>query len=121
MKIKTVYRFLSIMIVMGLLTACGESNENATEIAAQAKVLKPADEEIAAIYDRSCKACHTVAGGGAPLTGDRSGWKPRMDKGMDQLIDNVVAGFGGMPPFGMCMDCDAEQFEELIHFMAGGE
>jgi cytochrome c5 len=44
-----------------------------------------------------------------------------MAKGMDSLVDNVVNGFGGMPPFGLCMDCDALQFEALIQFMAQGE
>jgi cytochrome c5 len=44
-----------------------------------------------------------------------------MAKGMDTLVDNVVNGFGGMPPFGLCMDCDVAQFEALINFMATGE
>ena len=44
-----------------------------------------------------------------------------MGKGMDVLVDNVVNGFGGMPPFGLCMDCDAAQFDALIRFMATGE
>jgi cytochrome c5 len=41
-----------------------------------------------------------------------------MSKGRETLVNNVVNGFGGMPPFGMCMDCDLEQFEALIDFMA---
>lgn len=36
---------------------------------------------------------------------------------MDQLLDSVIDGFGGMPPMGLCMDCDADQFEALIDFM----
>ena len=58
---------------------------------------------------------------GAPLTGDTRAWAERMDKGMGVLVDNVVNGFGGMPPFGLCMDCDADQFEALIVFMAEGK
>jgi cytochrome c5 len=41
-----------------------------------------------------------------------------MGKGMDVLVNSVVNGFGGMPPFGLCMDCDERQFEALIQFMA---
>ena len=41
-----------------------------------------------------------------------------MDKGINVLLDNVINGYGGMPPFGLCMDCDAAQFEGLIRFMA---
>jgi cytochrome c5 len=83
--------------------------------------LTPADEALASVYDRSCKTCHAVAGTGAPLTGDTAGWEPRMDQGMDLLVDHVITGFGSMPPFGFCMDCDAEQFEALIQFMATGK
>jgi cytochrome c5 len=43
-----------------------------------------------------------------------------MAKGMNTLVDNVINGFGGMPPFGLCMDCEPAQFEELILFMAEG-
>jgi cytochrome c5 len=41
-----------------------------------------------------------------------------MDKGMNVLVDNVINGYGGMPPLGLCMECDADQFEALIRFMA---
>ncbi|MBT4519063.1 MAG: cytochrome c5 family protein, partial [Halieaceae bacterium] len=46
---------------------------------------------------------------------------PRMEQGMDVLIDHVIDGFQGMPPFGFCMDCDVPQFEALIRFMAEGK
>jgi cytochrome c5 len=82
--------------------------------------LQPADPELAAVYQRSCASCHTVAATGSPLTGDTQAWQPRTAKGMDTLVDNVVNGYGGMPPFGLCMDCDAAQFEALIQFMATG-
>ena len=83
--------------------------------------LIPADAALAEIYSRSCRSCHTVAATGAPLTGDKAAWAGRMDKGINTLVDNVVNGFGGMPPFGLCMDCDAQQFEALILFMAAGD
>jgi cytochrome c5 len=44
-----------------------------------------------------------------------------MAKGINTLLDNVVNGYGGMPPLGLCMDCDADQFEALIVFMATGQ
>ena len=72
---------------------------------------------MAAIYNRSCRNCHTIAATGAPLTGDSAAWSIRMEKGLDVLADNVVNGFGGMPPFGLCMDCNLEDFEALIVFM----
>jgi cytochrome c5 len=107
-----------------LLVACGGDGANAPDeaaLAAQALALTPADASLASVYDRSCKTCHSVPGTGAPLTGDSAGWQPRMDQGMDVMVDHVITGFGGMPPFGFCMDCDAEQFEALIQFMATGK
>ena len=117
----------SIITAVGLsilLVACGsgEPDEAAlAELAAQAQTLMPADADLASVYGRSCKTCHSVAGTGAPLTGDTAGWKPRMDQGMDVMVEHVITGFGGMPPFGFCMDCDAEQFEALVKFMVTGK
>lgn len=104
-----------------LLAGCGDPGGDNAAAEAASRELRPADPAIAEIYDRSCRSCHTVAATGSPLSGDRSAWEPRMAKGMNTLLDNVVNGFGGMPPFGLCMDCDAEQFEALILFMATGE
>jgi cytochrome c5 len=113
---------VALLIALVALSGCGEPvNVGSPERAAESRQLVPQDQEIAAIYARSCRSCHTVAGTGAPLTGDTQAWAPRMDKGMDVLLDSVVNGFGGMPPFGLCMDCDAPQFEALIRFMAGGK
>jgi cytochrome c5 len=108
-----------LLIVAVALSGCGEPpNLGSREIEAASRTLVPQDAEIAAIYARSCASCHTVAATRAPLTGDVAAWAPRMAKGMDAMVSSVVKGFGGMPPFGLCMDCSAEQFEALIEFMA---
>jgi cytochrome c5 len=102
-----------------MLSACGKpASTGSPELEAASRQLVPQDSEIAAIYARSCASCHTVAATRAPLTGDTAAWAPRMDKGMDVLVNSVINGFGGMPPFGLCMDCDTRQFEALIEFMA---
>lgn len=104
------------------LWGCEDQSSRASR-EAQAASLKrvPQDSEIASIYLRSCRSCHTVAATGAPLTGDMAAWAPRMEKGMSVMVDSVVNGSGGMPPFGLCMDCSAKQFEALIQFMAAGD
>ena len=104
-----------------VLVACGEPGANNAAVEVASRALQPSDPALARIYNRSCRNCHTVAATGSPLTGDSSAWEPRMAKGMSTLLDNVVNGFGGMPPFGLCMDCDADQFEALIRFMAEGK
>jgi cytochrome c5 len=109
------------VLLLALLSACGEGPQGAPPAEAASRALQPADLELAQVYQRSCASCHTVAATGAPLTGDTAAWAPRLDKGMHTLVDNVVNGFGGMPPFGLCMDCDAAQFEALTSFMATGQ
>lgn len=103
---------LSALLPLLLLAACDQSPTPAPVSSA------PADPHTAAIYQRACKACHESPATGAPLTGDLAAWQPRMAQGMDTLLAHVVDGFGGMPPLGLCMDCSAEEFEALIHYMA---
>jgi len=107
----------TLFCTLFLLAAC-DFGPDKSVLELNAKAATPADEKLAKIYQRSCYACHTVAATKAPLVGDVNDWQPRLDKGMDTLLDSVINGFGGMPPFGMCMDCEAEDFEKLIEFMA---
>lgn len=118
---KTLLSLLAVLC-LAILPGCGaEGPAAAPATEAASRSLQPQDAALAELYQRSCASCHTVAATGAPLTGDVSAWSARMDKGMPALVDNVVNGFGGMPPFGLCMDCDVAQFEALIQFMATGE
>ncbi len=116
---------LSIFSVL-LLTACsGESNNSAstsTSVAAKpaSKKTMPTDPDLASLYTQSCFSCHGTGAGGAPRTGNTAEWQPRMEKGMDTLLDHTISGFQGMPPLGMCMSCDEEQFTALIEFMSTG-
>jgi cytochrome c5 len=114
-------RISALFLLACLVAACGGSEQADTAaLELAARTLVPANSELAEIYNRSCRSCHTVAATGSPLTGDTAAWAPRMEKGMNTLVDNVINGFGGMPPFGLCMDCEPAQFEELILFMAEG-
>ncbi len=74
---------------------------------------------VAAIYARACKNCHAVAGTGAPQTGDRAAWAPRLVQGDAVLIEHSFNGYKGMPPMGACMDCTEAQYRSLIEYMAG--
>lgn len=115
-------KFVPLILAISILAACGDpgaagSGGNA-EVAS--RDLVPQDAALAGLYNRSCRSCHTVAATGAPLTGDADAWAPRMARGMDAMITSVVEGAGGMPPLGLCSDCDVDEFEALIAFMAQG-
>jgi len=78
----------------------------------------PSDTVTTELYQRSCQSCHAKSLGGAPLPGDSATWLNLLKtRGMDGLVENIINGFRGMPPMGNCMDCDRENFEDLIRFM----
>ncbi|MGH8178920.1 MAG: c-type cytochrome [Steroidobacter sp.] len=104
------------------LWACGqESVLPATDVDVEqrARELEPADPHLAELYRQSCRACHTVAGSGAPLTGHRAAWDERWRKGLDALRSNTIRGLNGMPAGGQCFACSAQDYDGLIEFMAG--
>ena len=80
---------------------------------------RSADAAIVELYNRSCRSCHATGAARAPRTGDVAAWAPRMEQGMETLLDHTINGFQGMPPRGMCFDCSDEQFRALIRFMSG--
>lgn len=84
---------------------------------AAAKRLRPADPQLAQIYQRTCYNCHATGAVNAPLTGNAEAWAARLEKGMPTLLKSTTDGFRGMPPKGLCFDCSEAEFTELILFM----
>ncbi len=109
-----------ICLVAGLhLVGCSPA---ATPITPeQSALLTPADARLAGFYENSCKTCHTITGSGAPLTGDITAWKPRLQQGMPTLVDHTVQGFKAMPAGGQCAGCSPDDYRALITFMSGAE
>lgn len=98
-----------------LLTACSKP---AAPTPQQALALRPADPRIASLYESACKACHAVAGTGAPLVHDHEAWDPRWKQGLPVLLDHVLQGYRGMPASGQCLTCTPQDHQALIRFMA---
>ena len=51
-------------------------------------------------YDAVCVACHGSGAAGAPKTGDKSLWAPRIAQGKDALYASALKGKGVMPAKG---------------------
>ncbi len=112
----------AVLVFSLLLGACGEGSNNvASTPAVERGPREPAGEALAQLYNRSCRSCHAMGTAAAPLTGDFAAWAPRLEQGMDVLLDHTINGYQGMPPMGMCFDCSEEDFRALISFMARGE
>ena len=113
-------RTLALGAVLAAVCACQAPAppKSPAELAAHAAAMTPPDPRLADLYAHACKACHTVAGSGAPLAGDRAAWAPRAAKGMAALMSSVVTGFKGMPAGGQCFSCTSQDYQALIRFMA---
>lgn len=44
-----------------------------------------------------CSNCHSTGVNGAPRTNEFNDWKPRLQKGMDALVQSAVSGHNAMP------------------------
>lgn len=71
-----------------------------------------------AIYTASCAACHAAGVAGAPKTGDKAAWAPRLKTGKDALYASVIKGKGAMPPKGGTSLSDAE-LKAAVDYLAG--
>jgi len=59
---------------------------------------KPAAGDGKAVYDKVCFACHAQSVAGSPKIGDKAAWAPRIQTGMNSLMQSVIKGKGAMPP-----------------------
>lgn len=73
------------------------------------------------VYQSACFACHGTGAAGAPKVGDAAAWGPRIDKGMDTLLQHAINGFQGetgvMPARGTCGNCSDDELKAAIEYM----
>ena len=77
-------------------TTAGEPAQTATAAAKSAG--SAADGKKT--YDAACAMCHAAGVAGAPKTGDKAAWKPRIAQGKDVLYGSAIKGKNLMPPKG---------------------
>lgn len=72
-----------------------------------------------ATYMASCFACHSSGAAGAPKVGpgNADAWAPRMEKGMDAVLEAAIKGVNAMPPKGLCFNCTDDDLRALIEYM----
>lgn len=69
-----------------------------------------------ALYKQSCTVCHAAGVAGAPKSGDKAAWAPRIASGIDALTASVIKGKGAMPPKGGSAASDAD-LRAAVQFM----
>ena len=70
-------------------------------------------------YMQSCLACHSTGAAGAPKVGEGNAaeWAPRMEKGLDAVVNNAINGLNTMPPKGLCFNCTDEDLRAIVQYM----
>ena len=101
-----------------------QAAEAATQAAAQASEVAtatPADGK--SVYDMACTVCHTAGIAGAPKIGDGADWGPRIDQGLDVLIEHALNGFTGskgvMPAKGGNASLTEADVAAAVEYMVG--
>ncbi len=69
------------------------------------------------IVQKHCSQCHQDGKDGAPKTGDRAAWSPRMRGGVDKLVASAVHGHGGMQPRGGVADLTDAELRGAVLYM----
>ena len=71
------------------------------------------------VYESSCAACHTAGVAGAPKTGDKAAWAPRLKTGKDALYASVIKGKGAMPPKGGNASLADADIKAAVDYLTG--
>ena len=64
-----------------------------------------------------CGMCHSTGAAGAPKTGDKAAWAPRIAQGMDVLVKNAMSGIRAMPPKGTCGACSDAEIKGAVEYL----
>jgi cytochrome c5 len=78
---------------------------------------KPRDG--ATIYNTVCMACHAGGVAGAPKTGDKAAWAPRIATGNAAMLMTATNGKGAMPPRGGAADLTDAELKAAVDYLAG--
>ena len=70
-----------------------------------------------ALYKQACTACHAAGVAGAPKSGDKAAWAPRIKTGIDAMTASVIKGKGVMPARGGSAASDAD-IRAAVEYMA---
>lgn len=64
-------------------------------------------------------ACHAAGVAGAPKTGVKAAWAPRIKSGVDALYNAALKGKGAMPPKGGQMQLADADVKAAVDYMIG--
>ena len=78
---------------------------------------KPRDG--ATVYNTLCSACHATGVAGAPKTGDKAAWAPRIATGNAALLKSATEGKNAMPARGGAADLTDAELKAAVDYLVG--
>jgi cytochrome c5 len=73
------------------------------------------------VYQQVCTACHGAGVAGAPKTGDKAAWAPRIAQGAETLHKHAIEGYQGkagyMPPKGGRTDLSDQSVMNAVDYL----
>ena len=83
---------------MGQVAVAGQDNSALAiqpDDPSKAVAAQPLPADGAATYTAVCAACHDAGIAGAPKSGDKSAWAPRLAQGKETLYKHAIEGYQG--------------------------
>ena len=89
------------------------------ELAKAAPVSDGKPKDGATVYNSVCAACHATGAAGAPKTGDKGAWGPRIAQGKEALYKSALGGKGAMPAKGGAADLSDAELKAAVDHLVG--
>ena len=103
--------------VLERIKPVGEVRIDTDTQVASADIVETAERSGEEIYNSKCAGCHTSGVMGAPKYASLADWSSRINLGLDKLTASAIAGKGGMPARGTCMDCSDNEIKVTVQYM----
>ena len=103
--------------VLERIKPVGEVRIDTSTQVASVEIVETAERLGEEIYNSKCAGCHTSGVMGSPKFASLEDWAPRIDLGLEKLTLSAIAGKGGMPAKGTCMDCTDNDIKITVQYM----
>ena len=103
-----------VYVLMAWMYVFSSTNANEIELAQLSEGFNAQQK-----YMASCCAGHSTGAAGAPKVGAgmSAEWEPRLEKGLDAVVQNAINGINTMPAKGLCFDCTDEDLRAIVEYM----
>ena len=103
--------------VLERIKPVGEVRIDTSIKVASAEIVETAVRSGEEIYNSKCAGCHSSGVMGSPKFASLEDWAPRVGLGLEKLTLSAIAGKGGMPAKGTCMDCTDNDIKITVQYM----